>query len=99
MLKVGSKPKGDHATHFWTWIERLITWSLVWKCLYVDDTIEGGLMMWMSSTMDGNKQKGKKLAIECKALKWAKTNSAPPKGSPWWVPMVDGMTMTLLSQL
>jgi hypothetical protein len=36
----------------------------------------------MSSTMDGNKQKGKKLAIECKALKWAKTNSAPPKGSP-----------------
>jgi len=34
--------------------------------------------MWMSSTMDGNKQKGMWLAMECKALKWVKTNSAPP---------------------
>jgi hypothetical protein len=34
-------------------------------------------MMWMSSTMDGNRQEGKSLTIECEALKWAKTNSAP----------------------
>jgi hypothetical protein len=36
----------------------------------------------MSSTMDGNRQEGKKLTIECKALKWIKKNIAPPKGSP-----------------
>ncbi len=40
--------------------------------------------MWMSSTMDGNKQEGKWLTIEHKALKWAKANNAPPKGSPMW---------------
>jgi hypothetical protein len=34
--------------------------------------------MWMSSIMDGNKQEGKWLAIKCKALKWVKTNGAPP---------------------
>jgi hypothetical protein len=31
--------------------------------------------------MDGNKEKGKWLVIECKALKWAKANIAHPKGS------------------
>ncbi len=39
---------------------------------------EGGPMTWVSSTMDGNKQEGKWLAIKYKALKWAKTNNAPP---------------------
>jgi hypothetical protein len=29
--------------------------------------------------MDGNKQEGKILNTKCKALKWAKTNSAPPR--------------------
>jgi len=38
--------------------------------------------------MDGNIQKIKRLTIECKALKWAKANSAPPpkdhlNESPW----------------
>jgi hypothetical protein len=47
--------------------------------------------------MNGNKQKGKQLVIECSALKWANPNNALPKGSPWQVPMVDGMTMTLPS--
>jgi len=28
-LKLGSRPKGDHATHLWGWIKRLIAWSLV----------------------------------------------------------------------
>jgi hypothetical protein len=55
VLKLGGKPKGDHATHIWGWIKRPIAQSLVYKCTYVDDTIEGGLMMWVSSTMDGNK--------------------------------------------
>jgi hypothetical protein len=32
--------------------------------------------------MDGNKQERKQLIVECKALKWAKANSAFPKGSP-----------------
>jgi hypothetical protein len=37
------------------------------------------LMMWVSSTMDGNKQVGKWLIVKCKALKWAKMNNGPPK--------------------
>jgi len=45
------------------------------------------LMMWVSSTMDGNRQVGKWLVVECKALKWAKMNNGPPKAhldeSPW----------------
>jgi hypothetical protein len=32
-----------------------------------------------------------------KAFKWANVNSAPPKGSPWWVPMAKGMIMTSFS--
>jgi hypothetical protein len=45
VLKSSDRLKGDHATHLWSWIKRPITWSSVLKCLYVDDTIEGGLMM------------------------------------------------------
>jgi len=41
VLKLGGKPKGDHGTHSWGWIKRPITWSLVWKCSYVDDNFEG----------------------------------------------------------
>jgi len=36
----------------------------------------------------GNKQGEERLAIK------HRTNSVPPKGSPWWVPMGDGMTVT-----
>jgi len=32
VLKFGERPKCDHATHFWGWIKRPITQSLVWKC-------------------------------------------------------------------
>jgi hypothetical protein len=38
-------------------------------------------MIWVSSIMDENKQKGKWLVVESKALKWAKANNAPPRGS------------------
>ncbi len=38
--------------------------------------------MWMSSTMDGNKQEGKCLIIESKTLKWAKDNNAPSPPPP-----------------
>ncbi len=74
VLKSSGRLKGDHATHFWGWIERPITYSSVWKCSYVDDTIEKGPMMWVSSTMDGNKQEKKSLIIKCKSLKWVKVN-------------------------
>jgi hypothetical protein len=53
---------------------------LILKFSYANDTIEGGPMMCMSSTMDGNRPK-RKLTIEHKVLKWDKTNSASPKGS------------------
>ncbi len=70
------------------------------KCSYVDNTIGRGPMIWMSFTMDGNRQERKWLiVIKHKTLKWIKVNSAPPKGSFCQVPMVDGMTMTSLSQL
>jgi hypothetical protein len=39
--------------------------------------------MWMLFVMDGNKQEGKWLVIEHKAIKWVKDKCAPPKGSPW----------------
>jgi hypothetical protein len=58
-----------------------------------------GPMMWMSSVMEGNKKEKKQLVAECKVLKWVKTNSRPPRESPWWVPMVDGMIVTLPSRL
>ncbi len=51
------------------------------------------------NVIDGNKQKGKWLVVECKALRWAKANNAPPKGSTWWIPMVDGMIVTSHSRL
>jgi hypothetical protein len=76
-----------------------ITWSLIHKCSYVNDTIKGGPMMWMSFTMDGNKQEMKWLVVKQKTLKWANANSAPSKGSLSWVPMAKGMTMTSPSQL
>jgi hypothetical protein len=100
LKKLGDEPKCDHVTHFWSWIKSLlITLSLVQKCSYIDDTIEGRPMMWMSFIMVGNKQEGKWLIIECKALKWIKANSAPPKGSLCWVPMVNGTIVTSISQL
>jgi hypothetical protein len=68
-------------------------WSSVWRCSYADDKIERGPMMWMSSIIDGNKQKDKWLTIECRTI------SVPPKGSPGQVPMGDGMTMTSPLQL
>jgi hypothetical protein len=43
-------------------------------------------MIWVSSIMNGKKQNGKWLVVECKALKWAKTNNAPPRDLnefPW----------------
>jgi len=45
----------------------------------------GGGMMWMSFVMDGNKQEAKSLVRKHNALRWAKANNAPPKGSHWWV--------------
>ncbi len=66
MLKSSGRLKGDHATHLRGWIKRPITQSLIWKCSYVDDTIEGGFMMWVSFMMDGNKQKGKWLDVNAK---------------------------------
>ncbi len=80
-------------------MERPITQSLIWKCSYTNDTIEGGHMMWMLSTMDENRQEGKQLPIKHKILKWVKTNSASFKGSPKQVPMVNGMNMISPSQL
>ncbi len=31
VLKFGGKPKGDHATHFLSWIEKPKTHNLVWN--------------------------------------------------------------------
>jgi len=39
-------------------------------------------MMWMPFAIDGNRQKGKWLVVEHKALKWTKMNNAFPRGSP-----------------
>jgi hypothetical protein len=36
-------------------------------------------MIWMSSTMDENKQKRKWLIVKHKTVKWAKANDAPPQ--------------------
>ncbi len=49
------------------------------KGSYANDTIERGPMMRVLIAMDRNRQKGKWLAIEHKALKWAKKNSNTPK--------------------
>ncbi len=61
--------------------------------------MERGPMMWMSSSVDGNKQKGKWLTIKQNALKWIKVNNAPLKASPWRIPITNGMIVTLLTQL
>jgi hypothetical protein len=39
-------------------------------------------MMRMPSIMDKYRQKKNQLTVKRKALKWVKTNSAFPKGSP-----------------
>ncbi len=39
--KLGGKPKMDHATYLWGWIERPIAQNSVSKWSYVNDTIEG----------------------------------------------------------
>ncbi len=57
-----------------------------------------GPMVWMSSIMDGNKHEGKWLVAKYNAFRWTKENNAPPKWSPWQVPMANGMTMTSPSQ-
>jgi len=70
------------------------------KCSYANDTIGRGPMMWMSFAMERNRQEGKLLTVECKALKWVKENNAPPpQRLPWWVFMVDGMIKKLFSWL
>jgi len=85
--KLSGRPKGDHVTNFWSWIQKHITWSSVFKCSYAKDIIEKGPMMWMSSTMEENRQKGKWLIVKFKALKWTKANIALPKDHlnefPW----------------
>jgi hypothetical protein len=45
VLKSNCKPKGDHVMHFLGWIKKPITQNSVWKCSYVNDTIERGPMM------------------------------------------------------
>ncbi len=57
-MKLGDGPRGDHVTHVLGLIERLIMQSSIWKCSYVNYIIKGGLMMWVSSRMDGNRQEG-----------------------------------------
>jgi hypothetical protein len=90
VLKFGGKLDSDHVTQFWGCIKRPITRSFVLKCSYPNDTIKEGPIMWMSFALDGNRQEGKWLVIECKTLKWVKANNALPEGSPWQVPMGDG---------
>ncbi len=41
--KIKLQAQKGHATHFSGWIEKPISQSLIFKCSYVDDTIEGGL--------------------------------------------------------
>jgi len=95
VLKLGGKTKGNHATHLWGWIERSIAQNLVWKCSYVDVIIKKEPMMWVSSAMDGNKQKGKWLVVKHKTLKWANVNRTSTERSSWQVPMVKRMIITL----
>ncbi len=55
VLKSSSKPKDDHATHLWSWIKWPIPQSSIWKCSYAYDILEGGPMIWISSTMHENR--------------------------------------------
>lgn len=45
MLKLSGMKKGNHITHFKSWIEKLISQSLVYKCSYVNDIIKVGPMI------------------------------------------------------
>jgi hypothetical protein len=56
-------------------------------------------MKWGSSTMDGNKQEEKCLAIERKALKWIETNNASPKRSPLMCPQIGPFVVLKLWML
>jgi hypothetical protein len=44
-LKSYGRLGSNHVTHFLGWIDRLIAQSLIWKCSYANDIIEGGPMM------------------------------------------------------
>jgi hypothetical protein len=89
VLKLSNKLEGDYVTHFLGWIERLTAQSSNWKYLKIDDTIEGGLMMWWHLQW----------IVKHKALKWFKAKIAPPKGSLWYVPITKGMVVTSPSWL
>jgi hypothetical protein len=42
--KSNDRPKGDHATHCWGWIEKPIAQSSIWKCTFVNlIQLKGGL--------------------------------------------------------
>jgi hypothetical protein len=56
-------------------------------------------MMLVSSAMDENKQERKWLIIKHSALRWAKTNNASSKISPWQIPIAYGMIVTSSSWL
>jgi len=43
VLKLDNRLEGDHVTHLKSWIKPFIAHNLVWKCSYVNDTIERGL--------------------------------------------------------
>jgi hypothetical protein len=58
--------------------------------------IEGGSIMWMSSSMVGNKHMGNWTLANWRVQKWVRPNKGPWKKSPWWVPMVERMIMTSL---
>jgi hypothetical protein len=45
--------------------------------------LRGGPMMWMSFTLNGNRQEKKWLVVEHRALKWDRANNSSLKGSPW----------------
>jgi hypothetical protein len=46
-VKSSSRPKGDHVTHLWSWIQKSSAKSSILKYSYVDDIIEDGSMMWI----------------------------------------------------
>jgi hypothetical protein len=54
VLKSSGRLEGDHVTHLWGWIEKLIAINSIQKCSYANDTIKGGPMTWVSFVIDGN---------------------------------------------
>ncbi len=90
MLISNDKPKGD-ATHLWGWIKKTYLTKFILKIFISRWCNWGGLMMWMPFIMDRYRQERNKLVIKCKALNWVKTNNVFPKGSPWWVLVIDGI--------